>query len=230
MMKLWWEHDFQRSDSGNQDIVTKSWWMDNDNYHMVGFPTVSRCSNPCLEFDLGLSWVECISFVNPMEHMQMHNWMSMPTSTHKDGKQQHTVHERYLDWTIPDTKINVVNPKVNHLHFHHIFFLIAGFLTAYGRTSWLSLWSDEQDPPVPPMPGIGDGPVILTTISASAPVSQRESWWLSFKRGRQHLRKIAYSDNLHRIGYRYDITWYYPHMIEYVTICSLINYNWNCAL
>jgi hypothetical protein len=56
------------------------------------------------------------------------------------------------------------------------------------------------------MPGIGDGPVILTTISASAPVSQRESWWLSFKRGRQHLRKIAYSDNLHRIGYRYDIT------------------------
>lgn len=158
MMKLWWEHDFQRSDSGNQDIVTKSWWMDNDNYHMVGFPTVSRCSNPCLEFDLGLSWVECISFVNPMEHMQMHNWMSMPTSTHKDGKQQHTVHERYLDWTIPDTKINVVNPKVNHLHFHHIFFFFNSWFSNGIRTNFLA------------------EPLVRRTRSSRAPNARNWGW------------------------------------------------------
>ena len=39
-----------------------------------------------------------------------------------------------------------------------------------------SVWSEEQEPPVPPIPGIGEGPVILTTTSASTPVSHRESW------------------------------------------------------
>ena len=44
------------------------------------------------------------------------------------------------------------------------------------RRSLPSVWSEEQEPPVPPIPGIGEGPVILTTTSASTPVSHRESW------------------------------------------------------